>query len=1162
MKRTLCLFLSFLMAAALISTAFMIPAAADGPEEAAEQPTATAPVHSYIATGLYAWYSGEQNTKDGLDTSARVWHDLIGGHDLTVNVDGNNYFTEEGLHVKTAKHYFPDDIVSVVNGESFTVEIEFGDFVSIGNNFNTFMNSTNDNFALFRRNSENVIEWKFGGGSIRPKIKDGLNNLNNHLLTVTYDYGNAVVLYVDGVEMVRKECPLFMGAGDLFIGHSDASKDFETTYQNIRFYTRALSAGEVLHNAAVDGHADIKNAYVQDGLVSLYSGVANTENGYDPAATVWTDLVGENDLPITRNDANYFTPEGLRVIGPDTTVHKFPQQIVDVVNAQAFTVELLFGDFKEVGASYATFLNSSNDNFALFRQTGSNQISFKFAGNTAPERPFIEDALLHLDNGLITVTYTVGGKCRIYCDGVLQAEVDAPKAMGANDLFIGQRNEVKTFDSTYRSIRFYHRELTAEEVFANACADGVTAVVDQMSDNPGYVTVAQPVTNIVGDVALIRPIGSKAELESMMAGALLPASAMVEIDTQLNVLASDGSVICTISELLETLDFKVLPCIVLSDKAEADALADYLFGIRFYDVQLFCADKEVLKYAREKLNNCYGILDMRADLAGIEHLSEQQLLDIRRAVKTYNASVAVLPVSLCRNADVQYLFDRQVNVWAWASDAPDTVEQYCALLSGAVGVVSDATDALLDVACNKLKTNTMTRMPINIGHRGIPSKSPENCIEGAMYAYELGAQVIEIDVYLTKDKQAVLMHDGTTGRTCNKDISVEGSTLAELTALYCNKGYENDERFKDAKVPSLDDFLAAFKGTDVRFYIEIKSGGAELVSIVKELVEKNDMYGQCSVISFSSDVLANFRKIYPEMSVGALCMAYMNGDNPESEFRAAMGFIGKNNATLNPRYTANGSTAKFDYQQDDLRTAMIRGIQVHPWTFAGSTTAYAKHFLWGYAGLTGDNADAMANITHSVALSQEPSFTEGEETELIHTLTTYGRSGKEKSDVIIEVLNGDATVDGNAITPNAAGELTLITCSRHVAAKSSKYAFYLYTQPQTFEVAAAEQTSEQVTEPLPEQSTEQITEQLTEQPTQEVTEPLTSDIETAPETETEAPTEQGVTEEISTPEQITGDTTEAVSESETEGGCKSVAGCALFAMLATLAMAVVFKKKD
>ncbi len=1066
--RILSALLAFLMILGTLSVFTGLTVFADGADETdgkAENNSTSAVSHNYISKGLYAWFCGAQNTANGQQTDASVWQDLVSGLKMTVAKDQNNYFTAEGLHTKAEQHYFPEEIVSLVNGNAFTVEIEFGDFTSIGSSFNTFMNSQNDNFALFRRNVGDVIEWKFGGVTqgARPVASNALENLGNHLITVTYAYGDVVEIYVDGQKKASAECLQYMGADNLFIGHSEQSKQFETTYQNIRFYSRALSEEEVLYNAAVDGHASIKDFYVQDGLVSLYSGVSNTANGYDAQATAWTDLVSGYDLPLTINVKNYFTNQGFCVLG-DTTIQKFPTQIVDLVNGQEFTVEILLGDFTPVGASYGTIMNSANDNFALFRGCHDDRLSFKFGGIAATGRPFVDNAEEVMDNGLISITYKVNGKCRVYCDGVLAAEVECDRAMGADNLFIGQRDPVKTFASTYKSIRFYNRELTAEEVLANATADCKTTeeteIVETL-ENPGYVTVAQPVTKIVGDVAMVRSIGSAKELDSLVLGTQKPASAIYTIDKDLNVVDANGTVFSTVTDVLKRTEFKILSCFRIADKETADALSGFLSLNRFYDVQLLSADKEVLQYAREKMPNCYGILDMHDAFAGTTDLNEEQLLDIRRAVKTYNASVVILPVGLCSNEDVQYLYDRQVNVWAYGSDTPTLFEQYYALLSGAIGIVSDAVDSYLDIACNQFEENTMTRLPINIGHRGIPSKSPENSIEGAQYAYELGAEVIEIDVYLTKDNQAVLMHDATTGRTCNKDLVIAESTLEELTALYCNKGYERKERFKDAKVPSLDAFLAAFTGTDVRFYIEVKSGGETLAKIVKELIEKNNMYGQCSIISFNASELAAFRKIYPEMSVGGLCMAYMNGDNPESEFRSAMSFIGKYNATLNPRFTANGSIANYDYQEDDLRAALIRGIQIHPWTFEGKATKYESHFIWGYSGLTGNNADVFKTTTRKIALPTDISLTVGESTELSHILTTYARKEFVESGVTVKMISGDAVAEGNTITPGAAGEIAFITSSQHTFGKST---YTMYTQPVTLTVAADASTDSGATD--------------------------------------------------------------------------------------------------
>jgi hypothetical protein len=61
-------------------------------------------------------------------------------------------------------------------------------------------------------------------------------------------------------------------------------------------------------------------------------------------------------------------------------------------------------------------------------------------------------------------------------------------------------------------------------------------------------------------------------------------------------------------------------------------------------------------------------------------LTEEQCLDVRRSLKIHNGTVAILPLAVCSNDTVQYLYNRQVNVWAMTPDQPSAREQYSALL--------------------------------------------------------------------------------------------------------------------------------------------------------------------------------------------------------------------------------------------------------------------------------------------------------------------------------------------------------------------------------------------------------------------------------------------------------------------------------------------------
>ncbi len=865
----------------------------------------------------------------------------------------------------------------------------------------------------------------------------------------------------------------------------------------------------IVTSAAEETDAE-KPTYVTDGLVSLYNGAGNS-----PDATVWEDSVGDNDLPINKNNKNYFTDAGLAAEGAQ---HHFPQAIVDLVNGQAFTVEIAFGDFTSIGSDFNTFMNSSNDNFALFRRNANDNLEFKWAAKPGESRPKVGDGLSLIDNGVISITYQVGGSVMLYVDGTIVAKVSCDTTMGANDLFIGHAQAAKKFSTVYRSIRFYNRALTAEEVANNARADGVT-VLDPADKPKTNITVAQPQTNIVGDISMIREINSKAEMDAMIAAKALPATAIYTVNSKLEVLDAEGKAFTAVADVLVAHDYKIIPAFRVADKATADAVIKYLKDIRFYDCFLVSADPAVIKDARTTLPQVSGVIDYIDTYKDVADLSEEQCLDIRRSMKTNNGTVAILPTALCRNADVQYLYNRQINVWAKTSDTPDEAEQYGAVLSGAIGVVSDATDALLDIACNKLPQNTLTRVPLNIGHRGIPANAPENTVEGSLFAFEQGANVIELDVYLTKDNEVVVMHDGTTGRTCNKDLNVEASTLAQLKELYVNKGYENNKKYKECRVPTLTEYLEAFKDKDCQLFIEIKSGKTAIVKAVKECVDEYDMYDQCSVITFNEPIMAAMRKDYPEMSVGALCSGYMNGLDPEEDLRSAMTFIGKYNATLNPSYGG--------YEANDLRAALMRGISIYPWTFRGDLNTYKNHFLWGYSGLTGDNANVFKRLVKGIQYHAA-----AEANPILIDVTYYNHTTKTENPSVVISLSGDDRIreENGVFTALGGSGNVLIIPGLEVKIGTETYTVF--------------------------------GDMVDLNPMGEIPEP---------ETETAAPNTEPVTEEVTEPAPDTDQPTDTSAEcgstpaeSETEapkGGCGSTIGGLTVLIIAGIAV-MLGKKKD
>ena len=70
------------------------------------------------------------------------------------------------------------------------------------------------------------------------------------------------------------------------------------------------------------------------------------------------------------------------------------------------------------------------------------------------------------------------------------------------------------------------------------------------------------------------------------------------------------------------------------------------------------------------------------------------------------------------------------------------------------------------------------------GHRGYCAKYPENTLISYEGAMDLGVDGFEFDIWLTKDKVPVLMHDGNCKRTCGVDKHLRDMTLAEMDALW------------------------------------------------------------------------------------------------------------------------------------------------------------------------------------------------------------------------------------------------------------------------------------------------------------------------------------------------------------------------------------------
>jgi len=107
-----------------------------------------------------------------------------------------------------------------------------------------------------------------------------------------------------------------------------------------------------------------------------------------------------------------------------------------------------------------------------------------------------------------------------------------------------------------------------------------------------------------------------------------------------------------------------------------------------------------------------------------------------------------------------------------------------------------------------------------IAHRGASDEAPENTMAAFERAIEVGADWIELDCALTRDEQAVVIHDDTLDRTTTGSGPVYAQTLADIQKL--DAGAWKDEAFAGQRVPAIEEVLDRAKDT-IGLYIELKN---------------------------------------------------------------------------------------------------------------------------------------------------------------------------------------------------------------------------------------------------------------------------------------------------------------------------------------------------
>ncbi len=126
-----------------------------------------------------------------------------------------------------------------------------------------------------------------------------------------------------------------------------------------------------------------------------------------------------------------------------------------------------------------------------------------------------------------------------------------------------------------------------------------------------------------------------------------------------------------------------------------------------------------------------------------------------------------------------------------------------------------------------------------IAHRGASGEAPENTMAAFDLAFKQGADGIELDVRLSRDRIPVVIHDANLTRTASIDAPVSDLSWEEIRSVRLLNRF--DSRHDHQSPPALRDVLERYAGRG-EIHIELKCGtirdAAELGGAVSRLLRR------------------------------------------------------------------------------------------------------------------------------------------------------------------------------------------------------------------------------------------------------------------------------------------------------------------------------------
>lgn len=162
------------------------------------------------------------------------------------------------------------------------------------------------------------------------------------------------------------------------------------------------------------------------------------------------------------------------------------------------------------------------------------------------------------------------------------------------------------------------------------------------------------------------------------------------------------------------------------------------------------------------------------------------------------------------------------------------------------------------------------KYPVLIGHRGSPRRGPENTMISFKKAFQEGADGIEFDIRLSKDKKVFVFHDDTFQRMTGEKGEFKKTESLRISKINMGPKFGLSQK---TGIPALKDIFRIF-GKKYLYYVELKAGatGWNLARTLglktMKTIEAFDLIENCLLVSFNYELVRWIKKTDPRFYTG------------------------------------------------------------------------------------------------------------------------------------------------------------------------------------------------------------------------------------------------------------------------------------------------------